>query len=222
MLTAGMRVVATSALAIPAFFLIIVAWPRFQEGLTHDAAMPVPVFMIEQHPLPKSLYGGAAAILAGADAADGDQAIAGAEAAMYAGQSGASQVDRIAQGLSHMPGYVRGWTLLAAAGSAARPDLARKSLSLALQLAPYEYWIGGYRAQLAARMWGDLDADTRETARNQVRLLWREPIMRPALAPLSTSPAGVSIIREAFSDTQGELLDVNRWLIQHHTPASPQ
>lgn len=150
------------------FFLLLavgLAWlavPHFEDGRAQDAAIPIPNYMIAQTAVPKAAYRAAEIALARANAADGEAMIARAEAALRAGAKPADVIPDLEQALTHQPASARGWTLLADAWAPTDKKKAANALALALELAPKNYWLSGMRAQAAAQLWEDLDADAKK------------------------------------------------------------
>ncbi|MGA7676570.1 MAG: hypothetical protein WCA78_16175 [Rhizomicrobium sp.] len=218
------RQVATGILClIPAIALGAFAVPHLLDGFAVDAAIPVPVYMIAQVPMPKAAYEDAVVALGRADPRDGDAAIARAEASLRSGAQPLSQVPTLTQGLTQVPASARGWTLLSEAWLATDKRNAARALGQALLLAPHEYWLVGPRALDAAMLWPYLDADAQAQALEQTRMLWEEPLLRGQIRPLLFSSEGVSLVTRAFASQQDELRDMNRWLSlqRRQLPLSP-
>jgi hypothetical protein len=197
---------------LPVFALGYFALMHFFDGLAMDAAIPVPVYMIAQIAMPKIAYEDAAIALGRADGRDGEAQIARAEAGLRGGALRPSTVSELIQGLVQEPASARGWMLLSEAWPLADKSRAARALSLALLLAPNEYWLAGSRAHDAARLWLSLDADAQKHALDQTQLLWREPPLRGQLRALLASPAGVALVSRAFVHDPSELRAMNRWL----------
>ena len=197
---------------LPAIALGLAAIPHFHDGLAVDAAVPVPTYMIAQKQMPKAAYDDAQIALRGADSRNGSAMIAGAEAALRGGKPPASQIHALTQGLLRQPASIRGWMLLSEAWSPVNKAKAASAISLAIVLAPHEYWLAGQRVLHAALLWPDLDADTQASALEQTRMLWEEPILHDQLRIVLASKAGVVIATKAFAGRQDEVREMNRWL----------
>ena len=198
---------------VPTVVLVLAAVPHFLDGLAVDAAIPVPVYMIAQVPMPKSAYEDAVVALGRADPRDGNAAIARGEAALRSGARPLSQVPMLSEGLMEEPASARGWTLLSEAWMPTDKKKAARALAQALLLAPNEYWLAEARLQDAALLWPYLDADARLEALEQTRMLWEEPLLRNQIRPLLFSKEGVALVAHAFANHQNELRDMNRWLM---------
>jgi hypothetical protein len=195
------------------FLLLLGALPHFRNGWTIDQALPVPSYMIAGRVLPPSAYIHAAKVLHAANRADGTSRVAGAEAALNSGASGATQIGELEAALTATPAPVRGWLLLAQARQAAGDRRgAARALSEALILAPYDYWVAEKRARLAAQLWPNLDPDSQDAAIRQVRLMWSEPQLRPQLLDLASSREGGALTDHAFAGDRNDLVAINRQL----------
>jgi hypothetical protein len=206
------QLVGSVLLLLPALALGTSAWAHFADGVAVDAAIPVPVYMIQQIAMPKVAYEDAAAALSKADARDGEAAVARAEAALHGGAMSADGAALLVQALTQEPASARGWTLLAEAQEPADKKSAARALSQALLLAPRDYWLIGARAQDSARLWAELDRDTQALALEQARMLWEVPELRDQLRHLLTTPKGVALVAKAFAGREDELRTMNRWL----------
>jgi len=216
------QVVTSVLLLLPALALGYFSWAHFVDGLVIDAAIPVPIYMVQQIAMPRAAYEDAGAALARADARDGDAAVARAEAALHSGALPASQVPLLIHGLMQEPATARGWTILSEALLPTDKKGAARALSQALVLAPRDYWLIGARAQDGALLWPELDPDAQTLALEQTRMLWEEPVLRDRLRRLLFSPQGVALVARAFAGRRDELRSMNRWLsqVRQRPPAS--
>lgn len=196
-------------LAVPALLLGYFGAVHFLDGLAVDAAIPVPVYMVAQVPMPKPAYIAAADALSYADPRNGHAMLAAAEARWHAGEPPGRLVATIRRGLTREPASARGWTLLSEVLYRSDKKRAAPALSQALILAPREYWLIGARAKDAALLWPNLDPASRSMALNQARLLWQEPQLHGQLRELLRSPEGAALVSRAFN--QDEIRRINRW-----------
>lgn len=199
-------------LLLPALALGTLARAHFSDGVAVDAAIPVPVFMIQEIAMPKVAYEDAAIALERADPRDGEAALERAEAALHGGAAPANEVPLLVHGLMQEPAGARGWTLLAEAEESQDKKSAARALSQALVLGPRDYWLIGARAQDAARLWPQLDRDAQGLALEQTRMLWEEPDLRDQLRRLLSTPKGVALVAKAFAGRPDDLRTMNRWL----------
>ncbi len=206
------RVFVAVLTAIPGVALALLALPHFEDGLARDAAIPVPIYMIRQIPMPAAAYHNAFKALSHTASADGEAQIAAAEAAIRSGQGGPAEILRLEQGIEDAPASPRGWLLLSEMLASRDRKRAAEALSQALVLAPYDFWLAGERAQDAAAQWDALDSETRAMALRQVQLLWDEESLRGYLPPLLSTPAGVALVIRAFADRPDDFRTFNRWL----------
>ena len=196
-------------LAVPAFVLGTSGFVHFRDGVAVDAAIPVPVYMVAQVPLPKNAYIAAADALSQADPRNGHAAIAAAEASRHAGEQPGRLVPLLQQGLIHEPASARGWTLLSEVLYPVDRKKAAAALSQALILAPRDYWLIGARAKDAALLWSDLGPDAQVAALGQVQLLWQTKKLRGQMRELLRTPDGAALVTRAFG--QDDIRAVNRW-----------
>jgi cytochrome c-type biogenesis protein CcmH/NrfG len=193
--------------------IFVVAILRMQSGFATDRAFPVPVYMVMHVALPHDSYVQAAAVLQHADPSDGEATIAAAEADAHASVPAWRLIPRIKFGLQKSPTSARGWTLLAEQYLAmGRRQSAVEAISTALLLSPFDYWIAGRRARVAAMLFGDLDHDTRSSALRQAELLWDTPSLRTQIPMLLRTPGGGDLISQALGDDPRDLRALNRWL----------
>jgi len=214
---------AGAALAlVPAVLLCSLAVPHLRDGAAQDAAVPVPVYMIAQVAMPKVAYEDAAAALSRGSPRNGEAAIEQAEAVMRAGGPRAHAQAILVRGLSHDPASARGWTLLSEIALPTDRKAAARALSQALVLAPHDYWLVGARAQDAALLWSELEADSRSMALEQTRILWEEPPLRSQLLQLLRTPEGVALASRAFAGNEDEIRAMNRWLSRERREKPPE
>lgn len=194
----------------PAVALAVFGAIHFRDGLARDAAVPVPVYMVAEIPVPKAAYASAAEALSRASIRNGEAALARVEALRNASTSPALLVAPTREALGHVPASPRGWTLLAEMLSGSNKPAAAKALSQALILAPRDYWLAPMRARDAALLWPELDAEGRAMAIAQSRLLWQEPQLRPQLLRLTATSDGVALVTRSFQPD--EIRMINRWM----------
>ena len=199
-------------LLLPAVLVSVLAIPRFVSGLALEAAYPVPPYIAKNVVLPRKSYATAAAILSHADPSDGETQIARAEAAHLAGEPDAQVIPIVENGLSHDPASARGWTLLCEVLQ--RTDRARsaKALTIALELARYDYFLAGRRARDGAVLWDAIAADDRPLLLRQAQLLWTEPQLHSEIPPLLNTPGGAALMTRALSDDPQQIRSLNRWV----------
>ena len=199
-------------IAIGLFVFVIAAF-RMQSGFAVDRAFPVPIYMVMGVPVPHGAYVQAAQTLQHANPKDGEAMIAAAEAATRAGALPLQVIPRARLGLQKSPASARGWTLLAEEYLAERrgPE-ATRALSTALLLSPFDYWIAGRRAHVAAALLDDLDHDTRASADRQAELLWETPGLRDEIPGLLRAPGGRRLMAEALATDSQSVRALNRWL----------
>jgi hypothetical protein len=199
-----------AVLLCPPVILLLAALPRFASGIALEAAFPVPSYMIVDRALPINATRTTAHVLAGADEADGEAQIARSRAAYLSGEVGPKIIAMADNGLSHAPTSAAGWTLLAALRTPVDRARAAAAMSVALELAPHDYYLAAWRARTAAPLWTALPADARESAARQVRLLWSDHTLRRQIRSILAVPGGPSLVTYAMKDDPDGLRALNR------------
>ena len=199
-----------AVLLCPPLLLSIVALPRFASGVALEAAFPVPSYMSTARALPLRAYRETARALAEADAADGESQIARGRAAYLSGEVGPQVIAMTDNGISHAPSLAAGWTLLAALRTPVDRARAAAAVSVALELAPHDYYLAVWRARVAAPLWPDLDVDTRENAARQVRAIWSDRSQRHGLRTILVAADGPTLVTYAMKDDPNGLRALNR------------
>jgi hypothetical protein len=203
-------------LLLPAAGIIALAAPRFFSGWAMDEAFPVPTYIAMNYALPQKSYDEAAHILTNTDRRDGGARIMLAEAAADARLPPVQVIPLLREGLERLPTSARGWTLLASEYLAVKERTsAARSLSFALVLGRYDYWIAGRRAQLAASLWSELSADDRKTGEAEAALLWEADILHNEIPALLRTEGGPQLIDRALSGNPDEIRALNRWVAEH-------
>ena len=214
-LTLSRRIVLIALGLLPAVALVWGALPHFLDGLAKDAAIPVPVYMIAERPMPKIAYKDAVDALAHADRRDGDARIVRGEAAMYGGEPLSFAVSELSAGVAASPASARGWTLLSEAWREQKHmKKAGRALAMAFVLSANDYWLIGRRVQDASLLWPYLDSDTQQQALTDARRLWEEDLLRNQLRALLNSPPGLALATKAFATMPDETREMNRWLAE--------
>lgn len=216
----GSRFIGSIALSIPAFCIIFVACPRIVDGRARDAALPVPSSMVLGRTLPHGAYLAAANSLREASRTDGEAQIVRAEALILANGSPQEVTPLLEVGLKGAPANVRGWLLLTMANAKENPRLATRALSLALTLAPFDYWTAAMKAKTASLLWDELTADQRQEAITETQALWDQPIMRDHLLGLLSTKQGTRLVARAFANRREDLISINRWVSKRLRQAS--
>lgn len=208
----------SALLLIPGVALALLGYARFSDGLAQDGAIPVPVYMIAQRPLPSGAYVHAAESLAKANARNGEAALQGAEARMRAGAGTAATLADVRAGLLRQPSSPRGWLLLSEAAASGDKRLAGRAMSQSILLGPREYWLIMPRLLDAAKQWPDLDSEARAAVLAQVRLMWETPLLKSQIVTLCQSSEGAALVTRAFSPD--EIRNINRWLSHERQKAA--
>jgi hypothetical protein len=200
-------------LAVPILLLCLAA-PRLGAGAALERVSPVIHRMRTRTPMPPGAPLGAAALLAH-ERADPEamgwrgEMLAAAPADRTRLVSAAAILEGV---LLETPANLRAWTsrceTLADLG---RPDAAR-CLEQALALGPYDFFVAHRRVSLAARLWPALDAQAREAAVRQVKLLWRAPPLRDDLALATYAPDERALLQRSFADEPETIRDINRYV----------
>lgn len=204
------RWLATVVMLLPGLCLAYFGYAHFADGIAQDGAVPVPVAMVAQIPLPKAAYDDAAKSLASASLRDGDAMLIRAEALFDAGRAPSEIVPLLEQGIRHAPASARGWTLLATVLQPLQPKKSAAAMSPAFLLAPRDYWIAAARVRAAGPLWPLLDAETRLAAENQSRLLWHDELLRPQIVVAAQTDAGAALLTRSFQEN--EIREISRYV----------
>ena len=199
------------ALLLPAA-LAALAVPHLIDGVALENAFPVPVYTEMDIAVPRSSYVNAANALAQGMRRDGDRAVMQAEAEANAGAAPADVLQVVKNGLAQSPASPRGWTLLAEELSRTDRKQAGEALSVALTLAPNDYYLLGRMERDAGYLWGDLSQDARDVAVNAAPTLWKIPELRIYIRPVLAMRGGPSLMTSGFHFDPEELRSLNRWV----------
>jgi hypothetical protein len=198
------------AIFAPAIVLAGAALPRLVSGFALAPALPVPYLIGAKEELPTTAYKAARDALAHASNADGQAKIWQAEAAYLAGSQVQDVQSTLSSALDRAPSSAQGWTLLAEIQATRDPKGAASALGLALQLAPFDYWLASRRANVGARLWNGLNVEERDLLLRQTRLLWSEEQLRDKIGPLFATQEGAALAGHAFADDPDILRELNR------------
>jgi len=206
------QLVVAAALLVPAIVLGAFGSEQLRDGMARDAAVPVPLYMVEQVSMPTAAYREAAEALSRANTRNGEALLQRGEALLRTFAPAATVVAIAERGLLRQPASARGWTVLAEALMVSDKAKAAKALLQALILAPRDYWLVAVRAQDAALLWDQLDSDSRQMAIGQARMLWQEPDLHPMLFKFLKTPVGTAFETKAFAGEPDEIRAMNRWV----------
>jgi hypothetical protein len=199
-------------LSLPGLFLAVSGIIHFRNGLSVDAAFPVPLYMLVDRVMPQVAYQDAAEILRHTNIHDGDTQLSLAEARFNAGDHSDTAKVTLLTGLTEAPASAEGWTLYSETLLSKNPSDASQALDQALTLAPFDFFSAGRRAQLASHLWGHLDGNARDAALRQVHTLWDEPRLRDEILLLLTSPDGGKLLSYSYAMDPETLRAINRWV----------
>ena len=199
------------ALVLPVA-LVVLAVPHLIDGVALENAFPVPVYTEMDLAVPRSSYVNAANALAQGMRRDGDRAVMQAEAEANAGAAQADVLQVVTNGLAQSPASPRGWTLLAEELSRTDRKQAGEALSVALTLAPNDYYLLGRMERDAGYLWDNLSQDARDVAVNAAPTLWKVPQLRVYIRPVLAMRGGPSLMTSGFHFDPEELRALNRWV----------
>src|SRR5215472_15269384 len=178
--------------------LIVVAIPHLIDGVAFENAFPVPVYTEMNVSMPRNAYVAAANALAQGMLRDGDRDVMLAEAEANGGVAQSAILSTVESGLAQAPTSPRGWTLLAEELSRTDRKHAGEALTVALTLAPNDYYLLGRMERDAAYLWDDLPSDARDVAVNAAPTLWKVPELRIYIRPVLAMRAGPKLITSGF------------------------
>jgi hypothetical protein len=185
---------------------------HFRNGLSVDAAFPVPLYMSLNRAMPRVAYQDAAEILRRTDVHDGDAQLSLAEARFLAGDRSSSVEEPLLTSLTEAPATADGWAFYSEIFLGKDPSAASQALDQALTLAPYDFFTSGRRAQLASHLWEHLNDGTKAAALRQAHALWDEPLLRDEIMLLLTTPDGGKFLTHAYAADPETLRAINRWV----------
>jgi hypothetical protein len=213
---------AAIGLIIPAV-LIFLAIPRLIEGVGAERALPAVNAAVSGTRLPIDRWRLAADDLGATMADNGDGQVRRAEMIYLAANGNAAGLAAAravaVDGLTLAPTNPRGWTLLCEIDARiARAD-APRCMDTGFFVAPFDWFVAGRRALLAADLWPMLDADVQDAAARRVRLMWEsdhwdDHRVKFVLFDVYKAPNGAALLTAGFKVDKDELREFNRWLIR--------
>lgn len=199
-----------AALVLPALAISVTGLPRLVSGFAQEAAFPVPVYMAMNVVLPQKAYSSAAQVLSHAGSANGGLQVARGEALLHAGGRPQDAIAALKSGLSHAPAEARGWIVLAEALGPQDPRKAAAALSLALELAPREYYLVSPRLIAGAPLWAYLPDEDRSVLLNDTRQVFEDFRLAQTRETLLRTPGGPALVTRAFAGQNEQLRALNR------------
>lgn len=200
------------ALALPALAILTAAVPRLVSGLAQETAFPATAYIAMNVALPPPSYNATAQVLSHAPLADGETQIARAEAANRVHEPAGVTIPVVKAALTHAPASARGWILFAELLRQRDPKEGAAALSLAIELAPHEYYLISPRVQAGAPLWNYLPQDARETLLDDTHLLIANSEFHQTLRALLRAPGGPALVTRALAGHPDELRALNRSL----------
>jgi hypothetical protein len=213
---------AAIGLIVPAVLLFL-GVPRLVEGIGAERALPAVNAGISGDRLPLERWRYAADDLASTMPENGDGLVRRAEMTFLAANgntSGLAQArSEVIEGLTLAPTNPRGWTLLCEIDARIAPTEAAHCMDTGFFVAPFDWFVAGRRALLAADLWPRLDADVQEAAARRVRLMWEsdhwdDHRVKFALLDVYRAPNGAALLTAGFHNDREELREFNRWVIR--------
>jgi hypothetical protein len=213
---------AAIGLIIPAV-LIFLATPRLIEGVGAERALSAVNAAVNGTRLPIDRWRLAADDLGTTLPDNGDGQIRRAEMIYLAangdtaGLAAARAV--VVDGLTLAPANPRGWTLLCEIDARIARAYAPRCMDTGFFVAPFDWFVAGRRALLAADLWPVLDADVQDAAARRVRLMWEsdhwdDHRVKFVLFDVYQAPNGAALLTAGFKADKDELREFNRWLIR--------
>jgi hypothetical protein len=201
---------------VPPLLLLPVAALRFVSALSVNESFPTSTYIAMNIAQPAQAYRDAAEKLMSVDPSDGEDHIIQARAMALAGESAGDVIPVLQDALTHSPSDIDGWTSLAEETAKIDKAQAAEILSLALLLGPDDYWSAPRRAALAVDLWPYLDAEGKQNALSQIRLLWEDVSLRRHLESFLAQPSGGELMKRAFAQNPDEIRAMNRWIAAMH------
>ena len=112
------------------------------------------------------------------------------------------------------PADPQAWTLFCEILAQRDVGRAARCLDTALVVAPFDWFVAGRRAALAATLWPALTDDTREAAARETRRLWTTDGLRDQLWGVMQRPHAADLVLFALRGDRESLRAFNRWYIR--------
>ncbi len=209
------------ALALVPIALVVLAWPRLEDGAALAQITQVVDARLRGHALPKATVEAARTALS-QPSENGETLLWRAELdGMLAGNNAkgleAARAETIAA-LKADPANPRSWMLLCELDTNLKRSDAGTCLDTAFYVGPFDWYVARRRAVLAAYLWPSLDSDTKDAAARRLRLMWETnitgfPRMRAILWDVAQMPFGRVNIDEAFAHDHATLHLIDLWLL---------
>ncbi len=210
---AARRWLARLILLGPAIAVTFAAVPRLVSGLALEAAFPPTAYMVINIAMPEHTYAQSAQILSHASLGDGETQLLRAEAAERTRPKSPDAVIPLAErALSYAPADARGWIVLAEALRPQDPRKAAAALTLAIELAPREYFLIVPRVLAGAPLWAYLPQETRDTLLGDARFLVQDRNFHAALRSLLAVEGGPQLVTRALAGHPDQIRALNREL----------
>jgi len=200
------------AMLLPACAVIALAVPRLLSGFALEAAFPATTEITMNFTPPQASNRTVAQILSHASPSDGETQLLRAEAAANAGLPPATVIPIVRSALIREPSVARGWVLLAALLRDHDPKGAAAAFSLAVELAPREYYLVIPQAFVGASLWDYLSKDAQAKVVDDARILITSTELRGGLHSLIAASGGPELVSRALAGHPEQLRALNRSL----------
>ena len=208
----GLPWIGRLAMLLPAIGVIVLAAPRLISGFALEAAFPATTEITMNMTLPQATNKFVAQVLSHASPSDGETQILRAEAAVNAGFPPGMVIPIVRSALIREPTDARGWILLAALLKDHDPKGAASALSLAIELAPREYYLVIPRAFVGASLWNYLSKDVQARIVDDAHVIATSNEFRGGLQSLLDAQGGTELVGRALAGHPDQLRALNRSL----------
>jgi hypothetical protein len=212
-------------LSVPAL-LVVLALPRFLQGVAAEPYHRVIDSAELGENLPAATYRDASRALAGASDNDGESLYERAQLLVLSAQTDPSTIAQArildVRALRAEPSSPSAWLLLCQIDALKSPSDADTCLANAFAVGPYDWYTADRRMLLAAKEWPFLDENTRNKAVSVVLPMWTVvwPIsnatLRGVLYQLSFTEDGRQLLRAGFAGHRDDLRAFNRYIIDEN------
>lgn len=196
-------------LPVPALGIFAAAAPRLNSGIVLEEIFPESAYVTSNITLSPSSYAVMAQALANATTDDGGTQILRAEIAIDAGEAPSAIIPLLEEALSRSPADARGWVLLASLLTQ-NPNAAGRAMSLALTLAPKEYYLIVPRTAVGAGLWIYLPEAARHQLLDDAYLIATDENSRANLYAIIGRPGGTALVTRALAKHPDKIKALNQ------------
>jgi hypothetical protein len=206
--------------------LVVLAAPRFQQGVSAEPFHHVIDSAELREHLPASAYRDAANALAGAPGDDGESLADRAQLLALSAENDSATIAQarglVVQALRAEPSAPDAWLLLCQIDARHAPAAANDCLANAFAISPYDWYTTERRMSLVAGQWPYLSGHVRDRAVSFILPMWttvwpNDTTLHGVLYELSFTEDGRQLLRAGFAGHRSDLRDFNRYVIEENS-----